>query len=293
MVTVGNMTSDDTRFDSAGSAIPTIVLSDGRQIPQLGFGVYKVEPDEAQRVVEEALTVGYRSIDTATLYGNEDGVGRALANSGLRRNEVFVTTKLWNDDQGYDETLRAFDASMNRLGLDHLDLYLVHWPVPSLGRYVDSFRALQKLRDDGRVKSIGVSNFTEEAIERLIAETGEVPALNQIELHPGFTQTELRAYHMGRGIATEAWAPLGQGSVLGDPTIEAIARTHGRTPAQIVLRWHLQIGTIAIPKSVTPSRIAENFEVMGFRLGPDEIDAIDGLRFDVGRLGPDPETFGA
>ncbi|TXG89010.1 aldo/keto reductase [Rhodococcus rhodnii] len=287
------MTSDDTRFDSAGSAIPTIVLSDGRQIPQLGFGVYKVEPDEAQRVVEEALTVGYRSIDTATLYGNEDGVGRALANSGLRRNEVFVTTKLWNDDQGYDETLRAFDASMNRLGLDHLDLYLVHWPVPSLGRYVDSFRALQKLRDDGRVKSIGVSNFTEEAIERLIAETGEVPALNQIELHPGFTQTELRAYHMGRGIATEAWAPLGQGSVLGDPTIEAIARTHGRTPAQIVLRWHLQIGTIAIPKSVTPSRIAENFEVMGFRLGPDEIDAIDGLRFDVGRLGPDPETFGA
>ncbi|EOM77727.1 reductase [Rhodococcus rhodnii LMG 5362] len=290
---MGNMTSDDTRFDSAGSAIPTIVLSDGRQIPQLGFGVYKVEPDEAQRVVEEALTVGYRSIDTATLYGNEDGVGRALANSGLRRNEVFVTTKLWNDDQGYDETLRAFDASMNRLGLDHLDLYLVHWPVPSLGRYVDSFRALQKLRDDGRVKSIGVSNFTEEAIERLIAETGEVPALNQIELHPGFTQTELRAYHMGRGIATEAWAPLGQGSVLGDPTIEAIARTHGRTPAQIVLRWHLQIGTIAIPKSVTPSRIAENFEVMGFRLGPDEIDAIDGLRFDVGRLGPDPETFGA
>ncbi|NLU82484.1 aldo/keto reductase [Rhodococcus sp. HNM0569] len=280
-------------FDSSASGVPTIVLNDGNVIPALGFGVFQVPGDETERVVTDALGAGYRSIDTARAYDNETEVGRALAASGIPRDQLFVTTKLWNDDQGFESTLRAFDASMERLGLDYLDLYLIHWPTPSRGLFVDTFKAFQKLKSDGRIRSIGVSNFTEGDLDRLIAETGEVPAVNQVELHPGFPQTELRAFHTGKGIATEAWSPLGKGrELLQDPTITKVAEAHGKSPAQVVVRWHLQIGNIVIPKSVTPERIAANFDVFDFELAPGEINAIDALT-SPGRLGPDPATFGA
>lgn len=277
-------------FRSETSSVPSVVLNDGTVIPKLGYGVFQVAEEEAFDAVTAALEAGYRSIDTAAIYGNEVEVGRAVKEFALPRDEVFVTTKLWNSDQGYDSTLRAFDASMRRLGLDYLDLYLIHWPVARADRFVDTFRAFQSLKSQGRVGSIGVSNFTRDDLERVIAETGETPSVNQIELHPGLGQSELRAFHAERGIATEAWSPLGQGAELKDPTIAQIATETGRTPAQVIIRWHLQLGNIVIPKSVTPSRIRENFDVFSFELSSDQMQIIAAL--DTGqRMGPDPATL--
>lgn len=273
------------------SKVPPIILNNGVEMPQLGFGVWQVPDDEAERAVATALEAGYRSIDTAAIYGNEEGTGRAIGASGLPREELFVTTKLWNGDQGYDSTLRAFDVSLDKLGLDHVDLYLIHWPLPSKGLFVDTYKAFEKLYSDGRIKAIGVSNFLPEHLERLIGETSVVPAVNQIELHPHLQQHAAREFHAERGIATEAWSPLGSGKgLLEVPAIVAIARKHNRTPAQVVLRWHLQLGNVVIPKSVTPSRIAENIDVFDFTLDTEDLAAISALNEDR-RLGPDPATF--
>jgi diketogulonate reductase-like aldo/keto reductase len=272
------------------SDVLTVTLNNNVQIPQLGFGVFQVPPQDAERVVSIALETGYRSIDTAAAYHNEEGVGRALASSGLPRHEIFVTTKLWNSDHGYDQALRAFDASVGRLRLETVDLYLIHWPVPAADQYVETWKALEKLAADGRVRAIGVSNFTVEHLRRLLAETGTVPAVNQIELHPHFQQTDLRAEHAAHGIATEAWSPLGQSAALSDATITRLAKRHNVTPAQVVLRWHLQLGNIVIPKSVTPARIRENFDVFSFDLSAEDLSAIADLETDR-RIGPDPATF--
>ncbi|MFE2430439.1 aldo/keto reductase [Streptomyces sp. NPDC059373] len=273
------------------SKVPFITLNNGVQMPQLGFGVWQVPDDEARAAVRTALEAGYRSIDTAAIYENEKGTGQAIADAGLPRDELFVTTKLWNAEHGYDSTLRAFDASLDKLGLDHVDLYLIHWPVPSRGLYLDTWRAFEKLYADGRTKAIGVSNFPVAQLQEVLDEGSVVPAVNQIELHPNLPQAELRAFHAAHGIATEAWSPLGSGrGLLEDPALAALATKHGKTPAQVVLRWHLQIGNVVIPKSVTPSRIRENLDVFDFELDADDLAAIDAL--DNGtRLGPDPATF--
>ncbi|RII12370.1 putative oxidoreductase [Streptomyces sp. YIM 130001] len=275
------------------SKVPTITLNNGVSMPQLGFGVWQVPDDEAEKAVGTALGAGYRSIDTAAVYGNEEGTGRALAASGVARDELFVTTKLWNSDQGYDAALRAFDTSLDKLGLDYVDLYLIHWPVPDRDIYVETYKALEKLLEDGRTKAIGVSNFLPAHLERLLGETSVVPAVNQIELHPQLQQAESRALHAAHGIATEAWSPLGQGKgLLEVPTIAAVARKHDRTPAQVVLRWHLQLGNVVIPKSVTPSRIEENIAVFDFELDEEDLGAIAAL--DEGRrLGSDPAEMNA
>lgn len=271
--------------------VPTITLNNGQQIPQLGFGVFQVPPEDAERVVSTALETGYRSIDTAAAYRNEEGVGRAIAASGLPRDEIFVTTKLWNADHGYDEALRGFDRSANRLGLETVDLFLIHWPVPAADRYVETWRALEKLAADGRARSIGVSNFAAEHLNRLFAETGTVPAVNQIELHPRFPQAQLRALHAEHGIVTEAWSPLAQGGeLLADPAVGELAQRHGVTPAQVVLRWHLQLGNIVIPKSVTPRRMRENVDLFGFELSEADLAVLAGLDTG-GRIGPDPAEF--
>ncbi|WP_447042280.1 aldo/keto reductase [Streptomyces sp. DSM 118878] len=260
-------------------------------MPQLGFGVWQVPDDEAETAVTAALEAGYRSIDTAAVYENETGTGKAIAASAVPREELFVTTKLWNSDQGYDSTLRAFDSSLEKLGLDYVDLYLIHWPLPSKGLAIDTYKAFEKIRADGRAKSIGVSNFLPEHLEQLISETSVIPAVNQIELHPHLQQRSSREYHAEQGIATEAWSPLGQGKgLLEVPAIVAIARKHGRTPAQTVLRWHIQLGNVVIPKSVTPSRIKENIDVFGFELDPEDMAAISALN-ENRRLGPDPAAF--
>jgi 2,5-diketo-D-gluconate reductase A len=272
------------------TSIPTVALRDGVGIPQLGFGVFQVPPEDTQEVVEEALASGYRHIDTAGAYRNEAGVGAALAATGIDRDEVFVTTKLWNSEQGYDSTLAAFDKSLERLGLDHVDLYLIHWPMPTEDRYLDTWRAFERLQDGGRARSIGVSNFRIEDLERLQAEAGRMPTVNQIELHPRLQQGALRRWHAENGIATEAWSPLAQGAVLADETILTIAAHHAKTPAQTILRWHLQLGNVVIPKSVTPERIRENIEIFDFELSEDDIAAI--ARLDSAeRIGPDPATF--
>ncbi|MEU6229047.1 aldo/keto reductase [Streptomyces sp. NPDC047042] len=273
------------------SKVPPIILNNGVEMPQLGYGVWQVPDDEAEQAVTTALETGYRSIDTAAIYGNEEGTGKAIAASGLPREDLFVTTKLWNGDQGYESALRAFDTSLEKLGLEYVDLYLIHWPQPAKGRFVDTYKALEKLAADGRARSIGVSNFLPEHLDRLLAETSVVPAVNQIELHPHLQQHAAREYHAEQGIATEAWSPLGQGKgLLEVPAIVAIAQKHGRTPAQIVLRWHLQLGNVVIPKSVTPSRIKENIEVFDFSLDTEDLAAISALNEDR-RLGPDPATF--
>ncbi len=273
------------------SKVPPIILNDGVEMPQLGFGVWQVPDDEAETAVTTALEAGYRSIDTAAIYENERGTGKAIAASGVAREELFVTTKLWNSDQGYDATLRAFDSSLEKLGLEYVDLYLIHWPLPSKGLAIDTYKAFEKIRADGRAKSIGVSNFLPEHLEKLISETSVVPAVNQIELHPHLQQRASREFHAEQGIATEAWSPLGQGKgLLEVPAIVAIAQKHGRTPAQVVLRWHIQLGNVVIPKSVTPSRIKENIDVFGFELDPEDMAAISALNEDR-RLGPDPATF--
>ncbi|MFJ9419045.1 aldo/keto reductase [Streptomyces sp. NPDC101227] len=273
------------------SKVPSITLNNGIAMPQLGYGVWQVPDDEAAAAVGQALEAGYRSIDTAAIYGNEHGTGKALAASGIPRDELFVTTKLWNSDHGHDSALRAFDASLAKLGLEYVDLYLIHWPLPSEGTYIETYKAFEKIYADGRAKAIGVSNFLPAHLERLLGETSVVPVVNQIELHPQFQQAESRAAHARHHIATEAWSPLGQGrGLLEDPTIAALAEKHGRTPAQVVLRWHLQLGNVVIPKSVTPSRIRENIDVFGFELDDADMKTLAGL--DAGnRLGPDPATF--
>ena len=265
-------------------------LRDGNTIPQLGLGVFQTPPDLTASVVKIALASGYRHIDTAAIYVNEAGVGEGLRTSELAREEVFVTTKLWNADQGFDAALKAFDHSAKRLGVDYLDLYLIHWPSPRRDLYVQSWRALARLKEEGRVRSIGVSNFTADHLKRIIDETGVTPVLNQIELHPHFQQRALVATHKALGIATEAWSPLGQGKALADPVIAATAARHGRSPAQVIIRWHLDSGLIVIPKSVTPKRIAENFDVFGFTLSADDLDAIAKLDSPDGRIGSDPAT---
>jgi 2,5-diketo-D-gluconate reductase A len=273
------------------TANPTVTLSNGVEMPQLGFGVFLVPPDEVVEPVRVALDAGYRLIDTATLYGNEAGVGRAVAESGLPRSEVFVTTKVWNSDQGFDSTLRAFDHSLELLGLDVIDLYLVHWPAPMLDRYVDTWRALERVYAEGRARAIGVSNFAVEHLERLHGECDVTPMVNQIELHPGFVQADLRDYHHRHGIVTESWSPLGRGhGLLDDPVVLDIATRHDRTPAQVVLRWHLQLGLVVIPKSVRPERIRENHDVFAFTLDDLEVAALTALP-GPGRVGPDPLTM--
>jgi 2,5-diketo-D-gluconate reductase A len=270
--------------------VPSIAFHDGVEIPQLGFGVFQVPPDETQGVVELALDAGYRHVDTAAAYRNEKGVGAALAASGLPREDVFVTTKLWNSQQGFDSTLEAFEGSLGRLGSDYVDLYLIHWPAPTEDRFVDTWRAFERIHEEGRARTIGVSNFRIEDLERLETETDIRPTVNQIELHPRFQQVELREWHAEHGIATEAWSPLAQGELLDDQTLGEIAERHGKTPAQAVLRWHLQIGNVVIPKSVTPERIRENLEVFDFELSDEELATIAGLGAG-GRIGPDPARF--
>ena len=263
------------------TSIPAVALRDGATIPQLGFGVFQVPPEDTQQVVEEALAAGYRNVA---------GVGAASAASGLDREDVFVTTKLWNSEQGYDSTLRAFEQSRERLGFERVDLYLIHWPVPSRDLYVDTWRAFERIQEDGGARSIGVSNFRVEDLERLKQEAEYLPTVNQIELHPSLRQAELRAWHAEHDVVTEAWSPLAQGDLLDEDTIATVAAHHERTPAQTILRWHLQLGNVVIPKSVTPERIRENLEVFDFELSEDDMAAL--ARLDQGkRTGPDPAEF--
>lgn len=270
---------------------PLVTFHDGHTIPQLGYGVWQVEDDVAERVVGQALEAGYRHIDTAAAYGNEAGVGRALAASGLPREDVFVTTKLWNNAQGYDSTLTAFEESMGKLGIDVLDLYLIHWAMPEKGRFLDTWKAFVELQQQGRIRSIGVSNFPEPQLRELIDTSGVTPVLHQIELSPYLTQEKLRKVDADAGIVTQAWSPLGSGKgLLDDPTLARIAGKHDATPAQVVLAWHLAIGNVVIPKSVTPERIVENFGALDVTLDEEDVRAISGLNKDE-RTGPDPATF--
>ncbi|GAA1122597.1 aldo/keto reductase [Nocardiopsis composta] len=272
--------------------MPEVTLGNGVRMPQLGFGVWQVGGDEVVGAVGTALQAGYRSIDTAASYGNEEGVGEALRRSGLPRGDVFLTSKLWNRDQGYDSTLRAFDASLARLGVEELDLYLIHWPLPMRDTYVSSWKALERLYAEGRVRAIGVSNFHIPHLERVMEEGGITPMVDQVELHPRLTQAELREFNSEHGIVTEAWSPLGQGNLLNEPAVVKIAEAYGKTAAQVIIRWHLQLGNVVIPKSVTPERIRSNFDVFDFTLSSADVEAISGLNADQ-RFGPDPDSFDA
>lgn len=269
---------------------PTITFHDGNTIPQLGYGVWKVEDTVAADVVQQAFAAGYRHIDTARIYGNEEGVGRAIAASDVPREDMFITTKVWNSDQGYDETLAAFDASMERLGLEYLDLYLIHWLQPKQGKYVDTWKALIELQKSGRVKSIGVCNFTIEALAELEEATGVLPVINQVETHPYFPQSALREFEASKGILHQSWSPLGQGSeLLSDPALVAIAEKHNASVAQVVIAWHLAVGNVVIPKSVTSSRIVENYAGLGVKLDATDVEAINALDKGVeGRIAADP-----
>ncbi|HEY7595492.1 MAG TPA: aldo/keto reductase [Actinophytocola sp.] len=271
--------------------IPNLTLNNGVAMPQLGFGVFQVPNEETAAAVGEALRAGYRSIDTAKAYGNEEGVAQALRESGIPRDELFITTKLWNDDHGYDSAVRAFEGSRQRLGLDYVDLYLIHWPTPRRDDYVETWQGFEKLLADGVVRAIGVSNFQPAHLRRLVDETGTVPAVNQIELHPYLQQAELRGMHGDLGIATEAWSPLAKGGdLLGEHAVTELAAKHDRTPAQVVLRWHLQLGNVVIPKSVTPARIRENLDVFGFELDTDDVARLSTLERGL-RTGPNPDIF--
>jgi len=273
------------------ASIPELTLNDGTTIPQLGFGVYKIPEAETADAVVTALEAGYRHIDTAAFYENERGVGEGVRRSGLDRSEVFVTSKVWWTENGYDSTLRSFDASLERLGFDTIDLFLIHWPAPKSDRYVETWRALERVRDEGRARSIGVANFHIHHLERLARETDTVPAVNQVELHPWLPQAEVRAYDAAHGIVTEAWSPLARGRILGDPTLDRLAAKHGVSPAQIVIRWHLQLGNVVIPKSTSPERIRSNLDVFGFELDADDLAAIASLESGE-RTGKDPDDLG-
>ena len=276
------------------SAVPSIALNDGNTIPQLGFGVFQIEPKDTAKAVSEALEIGYRHIDTAEMYGNEKGVGEALRSSGLDRSEVFVTSKLSNAFHEPQDAREAFDRTLSELAFDYVDLFLIHWPLPTLydGDFVSTWKTLEEFHSDGRARSIGVSNFQIDHLERLVAETETVPAVNQIEVHPYLTNEAVRSYDREHGIATEAWSPIAQGAVLDDPTITEVAEKVGKTAAQVVLRWHIQRGDIVFPKSVTPSRMKENFGLFDFELGSEDMDAITALdRGERGRTGPHPDKF--
>jgi 2,5-diketo-D-gluconate reductase A len=276
------------------SAVPTIELNDGRTIPQLGFGVFQIDPAETAEAVTRALEVGYRHIDTAEMYRNEKGVGEAVRASGLERSDVYVTSKLNNGFHRPDDARRAFEGTLSALGFDYVDLFLIHWPLPTLydGDFVSTWKVLEEFHDDGRARSIGVSNFQVDHLRRLADETDVVPAVNQIELHPYLLNEDVRAYDEEHGIGTQAWSPIAQGEVLDDPVITGIAERLGRTPAQVVLRWHIQRGNIVFPKSTTPARIEENFELFDFQLEPDDIEKVDALdKGEAGRTGPNPDVF--
>lgn len=270
--------------------VPTITLNNGVQIPQLGFGVYQIPAADTEAATTTALDVGYRHIDTAEMYGNERGVGQAVANSGIDRGDVFITSKLNNGFHAYDDALRAGDQTLSDLGVDQIDLFLIHWPLPDVGDYVETWRALEQFYADGKARAIGVSNFAEHHLSRLFDETEIVPAVNQIEVHPYLSQNALRTFNSEHGIATEAWSPIAQGDVLTDPVIVTLAEAKGRTPAQVTLRWHIQRGDIVFPKSVTRGRVEENFALFDFELTDAEMAAIDELNKDR-RRGPDPDTF--
>ncbi|ORB30577.1 aldo/keto reductase [Mycolicibacterium parafortuitum] len=274
--------------------VPSITLNDGASIPQLGFGVYQVPPEDTAATVQQALEVGYRHIDTAEMYQNEKGVGEGIRNSGIAREDVFVTSKLNNGFHKPDDARRAFDQTLKALGFDYVDLFLIHWPLPTLydGDYVSTWKALEEFKKDGRARSIGVSNFQVPHLEKLAQETDTVPAVNQIEVHPYFANNEVRAYGKEHSIATEAWSPIAQGKVLDDPVITRIAEATGKSPAQVVLRWHIQRGDIVFPKSVTLQRIKDNFALFDFELGDEDVDAISALdNGESGRIGPNPDTF--
>jgi len=276
------------------STVPTIDLNDGNRIPQLGFGVFQIPPDDTADAVKTALDIGYRHIDTAEMYQNEKGVGDGIRHAGVDRSEVFVTSKLNNGFHKPDDARRAFDHTLSALGFDYVDLFLIHWPLPTLygGDYVSTWKTLEEFKKDGRARSIGVSNFQVEHLKRLAQETETVPAVNQIEVHPYFVNNEVRVYGQQHGIETEAWSPIAQGKVLDDPVITRIAEATGKSPAQVVLRWHIQRGDIVFPKSVTPQRIKDNFALFDFELGQDDVDAITTLdQGDSGRIGPNPDTF--
>ncbi len=277
---------------TSSGTVPSLTLNDGHVIPQLGFGVYQVPLEETEAAVTTALDIGYRHIDTAEMYGNEHEVGLAVARSGLDRSDVFVTSKLNNGYHRPDDARQAFAVTLDRLGFDYVDLFLIHWPLPTLygGDFVSTWRVLEEFRDEGRARSIGVSNFTPHHLQRLFDETETTPAVNQIEVHPYLSQDGVRAFDRHHGIATEAWSPIAQGLVLVDPLVGAVAAEVGRTPAQVVLRWHVQRGDIIFPKSVTPSRMRENFEIFDFALDDAEMHRITALNRDE-RTGPDPDSF--
>jgi 2,5-diketo-D-gluconate reductase A len=273
-------------------AIPLIELNDGNRIPQLGFGVWQVPNDEVKAAVLEAIRAGYRSIDTAQGYDNEQGVGEAVRESGVPREDLFITSKLRTKSMGYEEALRGYDESRQALGLDYLDMFLIHWPLPARDRYVDTWKAFTKLKQDGLVRTIGVSNFLPAYIDRIISETGVVPAVNQVELHPEYQQRDLRDYHRQHRIQLESYSPLGSGAVLDNPTIAGIARKHGKSPAQVIIRWHIQEGLVVIPKSVTPQRIRQNLQVFDFALDDEDMQQI--ARLDnpqSGKTNGEPEEF--